>query len=199
MNIVSKAGTEVCAARRSDAAALADLIVIAGDGLPLVLWEQMREGDETAMDVGRRRAKRDAGGFSWQKSDVVRDAEDLVISALVSYPLKQRTPAPDIAQASAVFRPLLALENLAVGTWYINVLATFEHARGQGAATALLQHAETRARTSGYTALSLITGDVNPARKLYESLGFVEVAREEIVKSGWSYDGTEWLLYRKPV
>ncbi len=185
-------------ARKSDAGALSELIVIAGDGLPFLIWEGMREDGESLMDVGHRRASRKEGGFSYTKADVVR-GNHRVISAMVSYPISVPESPEDIAAAPAVFRPLRRLENRAIRSWYINALATFPDYRGKGAATALLRRAETRARAACCTKLSLITGDVNPARQLYEHVGFKETARDAIVKEGWTYPGREWILYEKPL
>ena len=42
-----------------------------------------------------------------------------------------------------MFVPLQELENLAPGTWYVNVLAAYPEHRGQGYGTALLAVAET--------------------------------------------------------
>ncbi len=183
-------------ARREDAAVLADLVVLAGDGLPLVVWEAMAEEGEDAMAVGRRRARRAEGAFSYAKADVIRQ-EGAVVSALVSYPLTAVSAAEEIAGAPPLFRPLLELENRVVPSWYVNVLATLPHARGQGAATTLLRLAESKARAAGHAQLSLITGDINPARRLYEGFGFGEIARAQIVKEGWSYEGSDWVLYAK--
>ena len=44
------------AATPADAFALAELVNYAGDGLPLYLWGKLAGADETAWDVGRRRA-----------------------------------------------------------------------------------------------------------------------------------------------
>ena len=185
-------------AGKADATALADLIVIAGDGLPLVLWEGMRTPGETAMDVGARRAAREEGGFSFRQAHVVR-AEGKVISALVSYPVTEPTAEAEFTQVPPVFRPLLALENALTPSWYVNVLATVEGARRQGAASRLLKEAENQARQAGFRDLTLITGDDNPARGLYERFGFRERTRLPIVKDGWDYPGTCWIAYAKPV
>lgn len=183
-------------ATQDDAARLAELIVIAGDGLPLVVWEGMRQGDESLMDIGAARAARETGGFSFRNADVIRDGGE-VISALVSYPLTEKTSQTDLATVPELFKPLVKLENLVVPSWYVNVLATVKAARRRGAGTALLSAAETRARAGGYQHLSLITGDINPARSLYESFGFRVAAQESIVKDGWDYAGENWLLYVK--
>ncbi|MFK7879643.1 GNAT family N-acetyltransferase [Roseobacter sp.] len=170
-------------ATKADTARLAELIVIAGDGLPLVAWQSMQVGSESLMDIGTARASRDTGGFSFRNADVVRVAGE-VVSALVSYPITEETSAKDMEVVPNLFKPLVALENLAVPSWYINVLATDERARCKGAGTMLLAHAEAKARASGYDRVSLITGDINPARRLYEKLGFRIQARDRIEKKG---------------
>lgn len=187
---------EVQAATQEDASVLAKLIVIAGDGLPLRIWEMMREGDQDVMDVGTARAAREEGGFSFRNADVIR-LNDEIASVIVSYPLLDRTSQDDINRAPSLFHPLLELENLAVPSYYINVLATFPHARGLGAATSLLHSMEQKARRANHSQLSLITGDINPARRLYERFGFRAMARRRISKDGWDYAGDEWLLYIK--
>ena len=185
-------------ARKADAAALAHLIMIAGEGLPLLVWEGMRQPGESAMDVGARRAAREEGGFSYRHADVVRDGGE-VISALVSYPILDLNPGHEIDGAPPVFRPLLALENALAPSWYVNVLATVEGARKRGAAGLLLETAEDRARREGFDMLTLITGDNNPARGLYERFGFRERTRLPIVKDGWDHPGTSWIAYAKPL
>ncbi|MEM7616262.1 MAG: GNAT family N-acetyltransferase [Pseudomonadota bacterium] len=181
-----------------DAVPLVDLIIMAGDGMPLHVWEAMREPGETVHDVGRRRACRTEGGFSYRNADVaVRGTS--VISSVIAYPLDE-TPEPfDPSDVPPMFRPLLELEAMVPGTWYINVLATYPVARKTGAATALLSHVEARARAAGHERLSIITGDINPALFLYRRFGFEQQATRTIVKGDWSYEGTEWVLLTKDI
>ena len=56
---------------REDAEALAELIDMAGEGLPLYLWAKMAKPGETAREVGRRRAAREEGGFSYKNAIVI--------------------------------------------------------------------------------------------------------------------------------
>ena len=51
----------------ADAAALADFVNMAGEGLPLYLWKKMAGPGEDAWEVGRRRAMREGGNFSYPK------------------------------------------------------------------------------------------------------------------------------------
>ena len=60
---------------------------------------------------------------------------------------------------------------------YVDALATHPELRRRGAARALLEHAEERARSLGLSHVALDTALTNrPARALYGSVGFDEVA-----------------------
>jgi ribosomal protein S18 acetylase RimI-like enzyme len=92
---------------------------------------------------------------------------------------------------------LQALENRALGTQYVNVLATFPGFRRRGVARGLLAAAERRGE--GARGLSLVVADRNlPARRLYESFGFVEAGREPLVKEGWECESEAWVLMLRP-
>ena len=196
MNTDSTSRFTICPADKTQVDDLANLVVMAGDGLPLLTWEPMREAGETAMDVGRRRAARIEGAFSYRNADVaIRHGK--VLSAIVSYPLVDATLPESLDEIPPVFRPLVALESEAVPSWYINVLASYPEVRREGAASALLVEVEARARREGFNRLSLITSDVNPARSLYEKHGFSEVDRAPMVKDGLKYAGYEWILMTK--
>ena len=94
-----------------------------------------------------------------------------------------------------MFVPLLELENLAAATWYVNAVAAFPDARGLGVGTQLMQWAEQRASELGLRGVSLIVSDGNPgARKLYDRIGYEEVASRPMVKEQWHNDGRNWVL-----
>ena len=107
-----------------DAAALAELVNLAGEGLPLYLWGQMAEPGESPWEVGRGRALREAGSFSYRNA-VVAEADGRVVAGLVGYPLPDAPEPIDYDRMPALFVPLQELENLAPRTWYVNVLATY--------------------------------------------------------------------------
>ncbi|HVG46759.1 MAG TPA: GNAT family N-acetyltransferase [Rubellimicrobium sp.] len=177
----------------ADAPALAHLVDIAGEGLPSYLWAQMAEEGETALDVGRWRARREEGSFSYRNA-VVADPGGGVEAALVGYPLPDGPESiPD--DLPAMFVPLQKLENLAGGTWYVNVLATYPEYRDQGHGTHLLGIAQRLARAAGCRGLSLIVADTNfGARRLYERSGFRPMASRRMVKEGWQGPGENFLL-----
>ncbi|MGE5768362.1 MAG: GNAT family N-acetyltransferase, partial [Bacteroidota bacterium] len=154
-------------AERADAAVLAELVNYAGEGIPLYLWEQMKELGETAWDAGRRRAARDEGAFSYRNA-VVIECEGEAAGALIGYGIADEPEAiPD--DFPAMFRPLQELENLAPGTWYVNVLAVLPAFRNRGLGRRLLERAEEAGRTERRRGMSLIVADANAgAVRLYQ-------------------------------
>lgn len=176
-----------------DATAMAELVNMAGEGMPLYLWERAAAPGQTAWDVGRRRAQRDSGAYSWRNT-VIREIDGDIAAALVGYPLPDE-PDPIDADMPAMFVPLQELENLAAGTWYVNILATYPEHRGKGCGAALLGIAETLAAASLRRGLSLIVSDANTgARRLYERLGYTERATRPMLKESWDNDGENWVL-----
>jgi len=183
---------------RADAPVLAELVNYAGESLPLYLWDKLKEPGETAWDVGRRRAARDEGAFSWRNA-VVIEHEGKTAGCLIGYEIAEQ-PEPIPADLPAMFRPLQELENLAPGTWYVNVLAVLPAFRNLGLGGRLLQRAEETGRARGRRGLSIIVADANQgARRLYERAGYREAATRPMVKDGWVNEGRDWVLLTKPL
>ena len=185
------------AGRQADAPALAELVNFAGEGMPLQLWEGMREGSETAWDVGRRRAARDEGSFSYRNA-VVAEADGQIAAALIGY-AQPAVPEPiDYATMPAPFVPLQELENLAPNSWYVNVLATYPAYRRQGLGRALLGIADEIAAKQGLPGLSVIVSNANSgATRLYVASGYREIARRPKVKGKFEVEGDSWILLTK--
>ena len=180
-----------------DADALARLINYAGEGLPEYLWQGLAEPGETPMAVGRRRARRDTGGFSY-KNAILRDATEGIVACLIGYALPDQPEPIDHAAMPPMFVPLQELENVAVGTWYVNVLATEPAHRGRGFGTHLLTVAEEMAGDLGKSGMSIIVSDGNPgACRLYERMGYRQTDSRQMVKEAWTNAGSNWVLLTK--
>ena len=123
---------------------------MAGEGMPVYLWEKLAEPGQSAFDVGCARARREVGSFSYRHA-VVREEGGSVAAALIGYPLPDVPEPIDYAEMPAMFVPLQELENLAPATWYVNVLATYPSCRGKGYGGVLLEIAEELARDTGST------------------------------------------------
>lgn len=176
----------------ADAAKMAALVNIAGDGLPLHIWATFAQPGQTALDVGRDRAARGLGGFAFENT-VVHEVDGRVVAGLIGYPnTASPTPPDDLPPPLA---PLLELGALAGDCWYLNVLATFPEYRGLGIASRLLAIAADQARAAGLDRICLIVSDANTnAKRLYDNAGFNQIATRPIVKAGWNHAGTHWEL-----
>ena len=179
----------------ADAPILAELVNYAGEGMPLYLWGKMAEPGESAWDIGRRRAAREEGSFSYRNA-VMIDHDGEAVGCLIGYEIPDE-PVP-IGDMPPMFVPLQQLENLAPATWYVNVLAVRPRFRGLGLGTRLLAFADEIGRTRGMHGMSIIVADTNTdARRLYERCGYRLVATRPMVKEGWQSEGKNWVLLTK--
>lgn len=180
-----------------DAPALAELVNLAGEGLPFYLWSKLAEPGEDAWAVGRSRALREEGSFSYRNA-VIAELGGATAGCLIGYPLATAPVQTDMSSLPPMFVPLQELENLAPNTWYLNVVAAFPEFRGRGVGSRLLECAEEAALEADRPAVSLIVADANvAARRLYERRGYREMARRPMVKEQWQNDGREWVLMVK--
>jgi ribosomal protein S18 acetylase RimI-like enzyme len=186
-------------ARKSDAVALAALIDIAGEGIPVYLWNRMKAPGQSVFEFGRARAAREEGGFSY-KNAIVAEVGGEVVAALVDYRLEDPYDAGDLAELPEVVRPLVLLESKAPGSWYINVVAAFPEFRGQGIGARLLTLAEEHGSAQGAKSASMIVASENAgAMRLYARSGYKETARAAVVDYPGCAHGGDWVLMVKPI
>ena len=179
-----------------DAPLLAELVNYAGEGLPLYLWSQMAGPGEAAWEVGRRRAAREEGSFSYRNATII-EHDGQCGGCLIGYEIPDN-PGPIPEDTPAMFVPMQELENLAPANWYINVLAVRPQFRGQGLGTKLMALANKTAEALGKRGISVIVSDANTgARRLYERCGYVVSAARPMVKEAWKNEGQNWVLLTK--
>ncbi|NBE07989.1 GNAT family N-acetyltransferase [Paragemmobacter ruber] len=182
----------------ADAEHLVRFINMAADDLPLHFWKRSvgPEGDPWA--YGHERAARETGGFSYRNAWLA-EVDGAVAACLLGYPAED-APAPIDPDTPPIFMPLLELEALAPGSWYLNVLATYAAFRGRGCGSALLAKAEEVTRGIGRRTVSLIAADTHlDALRLYQAKGYREVARRPVVKDDWAVAADEWILFVKEI
>jgi ribosomal protein S18 acetylase RimI-like enzyme len=184
-------------ATKADASALAVLVDIAGEGLPAHLWSTLKAPGQSILEVGRERAAREEGGFSYRNA-IVAEIEGEIAACLVGYRLDDPYELGSFAEIAEFVRPLVLLEAKAPGSWYVNVLATFPEFRRQGIGMQLLAIAERKASDSGACALSVIVaGENERAGRLYRRAGFAAAASEKVVPfPGYTHSG-DWILLTK--
>jgi ribosomal protein S18 acetylase RimI-like enzyme len=94
--------------------------------------------------------------------------------------------------------PFQELENLAPGTWYINVLAVQPKFRNRGLGAKLIALAEETGRKAGKRGMSLIVADKNlGAQRLYGRHGYTERASRRMVIEDWDTENEAGLLLVK--
>ncbi len=176
---------------------MAELVNMAGEGLPLYLWSKMVTGNQSPWDLGQERARRETGAFSYRNTVILEHADEIA-ACLIGYPIAADAPASDYSKMPPMFVPLQQLEDLAPDTWYVNVLATYPAYRRKGFGRKLLETAENFAVDLGKRGLSLIVIDTNiEARKLYEHQGYREQATRPMVKEQWQHPGLNLVLLVK--
>jgi ribosomal protein S18 acetylase RimI-like enzyme len=181
-----------------DADHLVRFINMAADDLPLHFWKKSVGPDGDPFAYGRERAARATGNFSFRNAWLAEIGGE-VAACLLGYPAALEPEAID-PDTPPIFMPLLELEALAPGSWYLNVLATYPQHRGKGLGSALLAKAEAVTRQMGRSTISLIAEDTHQdALRLYRAKGFTEVARRRLVKEDWPVEAAEWILLTKPI
>ncbi|HEY8276119.1 MAG TPA: GNAT family N-acetyltransferase [Methyloceanibacter sp.] len=181
-------------ATKADAAALAVLVDIAGEGMPAYMWGALKAPGQSVLDFGRERALREQGGFSWRNA-VVAEIGGEIAAGLIGYRLDDPYDLGVLDETPEIVHPLVRLEARAPGSWYINVLATFAEFRRQGLARRLLAFAETEGREATASALSVIVASWNEsAVRLYRSAGYAARSREPAIPfPGCPHEG-DWVL-----
>ncbi|MGQ4877240.1 GNAT family N-acetyltransferase [Billgrantia sp. LNSP4103-1] len=191
--------TTIRKARTGDAPKLAELMNMAGEGIPAYLWERLAEPGEDVMSYGAQRVARAEGGFSYTNAYVAA-CEGAIAGMLLGYRLDDPYETGPMEEIPAVVRPLVELEALAPGSWYVNAVATEPAYRGQGIGRLLMEKAEQLAEDTHSKTLSLIVAEENvAARQLYEKLGYRIQARRPIVSYPHCPHTGDWILMTAPL
>jgi ribosomal protein S18 acetylase RimI-like enzyme len=187
-------------ARKEDSSRVAELMNIAGHGLPAYLWSLAAKDGQEPIEAGTERAAREDGNFSYRNA-VVAEEEGEVVALLLAYRLPEAGETADPDEVPEVLRPLAELELLAPGTFYVNGLATLPGYQGRGLGSRLLNVANDLAADAGCDELSIEVFEQNEvALRLYERHGYRTVARRPAVPHPtYPYDGDVLLMTRKVV
>ena len=187
-------------ARESDAVDLACLIDSASRGLALWLWSTLRAPGQSTIEVGRHRIRTLTASPLHYAAFTAAEIDGAIAGALTGRLIPSPHERGDSADLPDVFAPLLELEAVAAGSWYLNVLAVYPEFRGQGLGSVLLGKAEEIARLAHAPQISLIVEEANPgALKLYLQHGFGEWARRLYIPFPGSMDEGDWILLRKDI
>lgn len=168
-------------AEKRDCRCIAELALMAGEGIPAYFWEQARRLGQDIMDVGAEKAASDATNFSWRNAQIALSG-GRVAGMLLAYRLADTPDPQELQDCPAFLRPLIELEQCVPGSFYVNMLATYAEFRGMGVGTALMGLIDPLARESGCNLSSIEVFEQNlTALRLYRRLGYAEAARRPVV------------------
>ncbi|MEQ1523292.1 MAG: GNAT family N-acetyltransferase [Aestuariivirga sp.] len=168
-----------------DARALAEVCVMAGHGVMELFYEGLIPG-KSVIDCVMTRRILDRDSFAtFRRWRVATDASGQFLGALNSLPHKALMNAPDDPLLNAAkLRPiaaLLELEETAVDSYYVNIIAVYPQHRRSGAGAALMRDAEHLARVQKFHRMSLCTFENDPGlMAFYGRQGFEAQARRAI-------------------
>ena len=175
------------------------LVDIAGEGIACHMWRGLAAPGQSAIEIGRERARRDEGGFSYRNATIAEIGGEIA-AGLVGYRLEEPYDLGGFDAMPELVQPLVRLEAQVPGSWYVNVLATFPEFRRNGIARSLLAIAEEKAREARAPSLSVIVASWNEeAGRLYARAGYAVRARETALPfPGCPHTG-DWVLMVKPL
>jgi len=183
--------------RSSDAADLAALIDMASRGLINWFWSTLREPGESAFEKGRTRIRNNTDSPAHWSQWTVADADGNAAGAYTGHFL---AASHTDDTHSEVYVPMLELESLVVGSWYLMALAVFEEHQRKGLGALMLADAEKQARKAGASLISLLVESMNEgAVCFYHRAGFRELARRAYIPFPGSRDDGDWILLTKEV
>jgi len=170
-------GTTFRPAAKADSRTIATLYSISSDGVADYIWTRLAEPGQDILDVGQARYEREGTPFSY-RSCTIAEVEGEIAGMLVAFPMWVDANAPP--EEDPVLAPYSRLEEDA--SYYVCGVALFPAFRGQGIGSRFMSLAEDAARDEDLAKLSLIVFEQNTgAKKLYDRLGYREVARAAVV------------------
>ena len=185
-------------ANKADSRAIAELALMAGEGIPGYFWAEAAGPGEDILDVGARNASSDTENFSWRNTRIAT-IDERVAGMVLAYRLPDAEHADDVDDYPEFLRPLIELEHLVPESFYVNMLAAYPEYRGQGVGSALMCMVDGWAREAGCDLASIQVFEENTgALRLYQRLGYGEIARRAAVPhASHPYTGDVVLLTKR--
>lgn len=186
---------EIKPATADDCLAIAELALMAGEGIPGYFWAQSLQPGQTLEQAGAELAASKTANFSYRNTQLAR-IDGLIAGMLLAYRLPAAADNEEnIADFPEFVQPLIELEQCVPESFYINMLATYPRFRGLGVGTELMRQVDRLAHLSGCSLISIEVFDSNPgALRLYQRLGYEIVDQRPVIESEFVPAGQVLLL-----
>ena len=186
-------------ATKDDCRTIAELGLIAGEGIPAYFWEQSKSADEDLLDAGARNAASDSENFSWRNAHLAV-IDNRVAGMLLAYRLPDSENADSLDEYPEFIRPLIELEQCVPGSFYINMLATYPEFRNQSIGTNLMGIVDRLAKEAGCSLASIEVFEENAgALRLYQRLGYTIMEKRPVIPHPCHPYHGEIVLLTRPV
>ena len=185
-------------ATKQDSRAIAELALLAGEGIPAFFWQQSQQPGEDLIDVGARNALSETENFSYRNVHLAV-INSTVAGMMLAYRLPTAEEAEDLTEFPDFIRPLIELEQSVPDSYYINMLAAYPSFRNQGIGTTLMQTVDKLARRAGCSLSSLEVFEQNEgALRLYHKLGYRIIDERPVIEHpSHPYSGNIALMVRE--
>ena len=181
-------------ATAGDAADLAPLVDLAGEGMPAAIWRQRASYKEDPLAVGRRIAAEDTGPMSWTLTTVAEDGEGL--TGLVITELLDEAPQSFTPDTHPILRPIRKLKAQVPNTRFINLFVVAPRAFEGQTGSMLIDSVRAEAGPEG---VAVALGDANRrALDFFGAAGFRERTRVPVLAGDWQTDNRDWVLLTLP-
>lgn len=186
-------------ATKADASEVALLVNIATHGGIRVGWEHDERAKDTydPLEVGRLDMLDEDSELSWHNAWMA-ESDGEIAGMLLGYPEPDEM-GPFPQDLAGFLVPIVELEWLAAGEWFISMVGVHVRWRSHGVGSRLLALAEEQRVETHRRGLALIVEDSNArARALYERMGFaVTASRPMRHYPDGTQPGKDWLLMVK--
>jgi ribosomal protein S18 acetylase RimI-like enzyme len=194
-----KQAVHIRKATLDDLTAIAELAMMAGEGIPAYFWEASRQPGQDILAAGAALAASETDNFSYRNMHMAQ-LNGRVAGMLLAYRLPEAQNAEDLQALPGFIRPLVELEQCVPGSFYINMLATFPDYRNRGVGSALMGITDALAAASGCTLLSIEVFEQNrDAIRLYRKLGYNVAERRRVIPHPCHPYTGELVLLTRPV
>ena len=186
-------------ATKADASEVALLVNIATHGGIRGGWEydERAKGTYDPLEVGRLDMMDETSELNWRNASMA-EVDGEVAGMLLGYP-EPDDMGPFPSNLMGFLVPIVELEWLAGGNWFVSMLGVHVPWRSHGVGGRLLALAEEKRAETQRRGLALIVEDKNSrARALYERMGFaVTASRPMRHYPDGTQPGKDWLLMVK--
>lgn len=189
---------EIRKATINDCRPIAELALIAGEGIPAYFWEQSKkDSNQETITVGAINAASECDNFSYRNTHLAL-IDNEIAGMLLAYRLPDSGSAEDLNEFPEFIRPLIELEQCVPNSFYVNMLATYPKYRNKGIGKKLMSIADRLAVGAGCTTISVEVFQQNEgALRLYQNLGYQVIEERNVIPhSCHPYEGKILLLIK---